>query len=1045
MNNVDVNTNNIFAFWESQEPIPAYLELCKDTWIKNIPNCQIHILNHSNLQHYIGDTYHLDDLKKISFAMQSDIISAAILEKFGGLFLDIDCIVIDDLFHIFNSISQDKLIAFGRPAAFTIHLAVLYSKKPNNPILTGWRQEAQKRLKNIPEKYDWSYFGNAIINPLLQVDNNKNSFIIDRLISGNILETITFQDEEVGRAIANYKNFYFNEYLGFNEKSLSLANFGVISLHNSWTPEKYKSIKDKSGFLKENIPLAKMLGYVLNNNIKVDFSKSILSVEAFLRNHLSKLNIPHQVKYINSMLVLDLKHQSSQFAFDVKYIIDSDKITADLVLRNIEPNLVKDHEYFVQRGIKFINNKCSLGIYQNSQDLLDTILEINILIEEILTYKSISDFQQHLVDGTYLNLEKLEVIDNLLFVTGVAFIENESIYEYSDIDYQLLFVQNGTTKYKKPLGKVHRPEITSQFAINQGINYDKSGFATPKFQGVDISDLESGTYQLYLYIKTKTSTRIQSIRSLSNKNFDNINYYFDCNQIDNVFIIKEIADNIAVSEYTNQKIKINGNYIDSKNNKIIAPKNLQNCFIQFLGGNNEITIDEHANLKNCSLEVREGGRIVIKKDVSLHGHLRLGYNSYIEIGSNTSSTNPVYATVAEGTKLIIGNDCMFATNNQIRTDDAHAIYDLDTGKRVNHSKNIVIGDHVWVGYGATILGGANIGGGCVVGAFSLVNKQFPNNCIVVGTPAKIVRENIFWKRPLLLNKIYSENEVALPDTTYEIQKSNNSHLDVFIHAHPDDIELFMGIASKKAIDNNHKIVMLLATSGDGGAKERYLNTKNGQKVSYPEGRLKAHDEAIKYLLNSKENGFIQNEIVNNHSIRCTIFQNMIWSYNLMLPDGYQGIGFASNNFEALEKLYLGKINSITSLDGNFYNSLEDLKNTITDLLLKHTLQYQNITFHIPEMDETLNKGAHSDHIFLSKLLNDIILSKKLGSVEVRLYSDYINATKPVNLNSKDEAFHRQLNNLIDDVLIENGRESNVRTLHLGFLGKEYITSSYLIK
>ena len=143
----------------------------------------------------------------------------------------------------------------------------------------------------------------------------------------------------------------------------------------------------------------------------------------------------------------------------------------------------------------------------------------------------------------------------------------------------------------------------------------------------------------------------------------------------------------------------------------------------------------------------------------------MGYGSSVEIGNNTTSTNPVYVTVAEGTKLVVGDDCMFATNNQIRTDDAHAIYDINTGRRINPSQDIVLGDHVWVGYGAVLFGGTTIGSGSVVGAFSVVNKAFSNNCIIAGTPAKVIKENVFWKRPLLLNKPHEENEIAYPSAS----------------------------------------------------------------------------------------------------------------------------------------------------------------------------------------------------------------------------------------------------------------------------------------
>lgn len=272
----------------------------------------------------------------------------------------------------------------------------------------------------------------------------------------------------------------------------------------------------------------------------------------------------------------------------------------------------------------------------------------------------------------------------------------------------------------------------------------------------------------------------------------------------------------------------------------------------------------------------------------------------------------------------------------------------------------------------------------------------------------------------------------------------SQYIDIFIHAHPDDIELFMGIATKKAIDNGHKIVMLLATSGDGGARYHLMESASRKIVRYYESRLIAHDEAIKYLLNTQKNAVTHCELVGGHILTYGVFNDQVWSYNLMLPDGYKGVGFESNKFETLEKLYNGKITSIDSIDGNYYQGLDDLKNTIQNMLLTHTKTCQHITFHIPECDEEKNKGAHSDHFYVSRLMNDIIKSGVFGSVSVNMYSDYINGTKPINLPPEIEKFHRALNDVMDNVLIANGRPESVRTLHLGFLGKEYVTSHFVV-
>lgn len=53
-----------------------------------------------------------------------------------------------------------------------------------------------------------------------------------------------------------------------------------------------------------------------------------------------------------------------------------------------------------------------------------------------------------------------------------------------------------------------------------------------------------------------------------------------------------------------------------------------------------------------------------------------------------------------------------------------------------------VGDHALIGIGATVLNGASIGSGSLVGAHALVTegKQFPDGVLIMGAPAKIVRE-----------------------------------------------------------------------------------------------------------------------------------------------------------------------------------------------------------------------------------------------------------------------------------------------------------------
>lgn len=54
-------------------------------------------------------------------------------------------------------------------------------------------------------------------------------------------------------------------------------------------------------------------------------------------------------------------------------------------------------------------------------------------------------------------------------------------------------------------------------------------------------------------------------------------------------------------------------------------------------------------------------------------------------------------------------------------------------------KGVNIGNNCWVGAGATILDGVTLGNGCVVAAGSVVTHSFPDNAVVMGTPARLVK------------------------------------------------------------------------------------------------------------------------------------------------------------------------------------------------------------------------------------------------------------------------------------------------------------------
>ena len=91
---------------------------------------------------------------------------------------------------------------------------------------------------------------------------------------------------------------------------------------------------------------------------------------------------------------------------------------------------------------------------------------------------------------------------------------------------------------------------------------------------------------------------------------------------------------------------------------------------------------------------------------------------------------------------------MFGIDSRIMCGDFHKIYDLNNNKYINKpEKNIIIGNNVWLSREVLILKDAKIPNNTIVGARSVVTKEFiKENTIIAGIPSKIVKNNIKWEK-----------------------------------------------------------------------------------------------------------------------------------------------------------------------------------------------------------------------------------------------------------------------------------------------------------
>lgn len=112
-----------------------------------------------------------------------------------------------------------------------------------------------------------------------------------------------------------------------------------------------------------------------------------------------------------------------------------------------------------------------------------------------------------------------------------------------------------------------------------------------------------------------------------------------------------------------------------------------------------------------------------------------GYNTYV--GENFYANFD--CTILDVSEVRIGDNCMLGPSVQIYT-ATHPLHPTERNSGIEYAKPITIGNNVWIGGSAVICPGVTIGNNVVVAAGAVVTKNVPDNVVVGGNPAKVIKK-----------------------------------------------------------------------------------------------------------------------------------------------------------------------------------------------------------------------------------------------------------------------------------------------------------------
>jgi acetyltransferase-like isoleucine patch superfamily enzyme len=163
------------------------------------------------------------------------------------------------------------------------------------------------------------------------------------------------------------------------------------------------------------------------------------------------------------------------------------------------------------------------------------------------------------------------------------------------------------------------------------------------------------------------------------------------------------------------------------------------------------------------------------------GLLFLGRGLQIQIGKRGRVRFGRFVWIGDGTKIrchegeviigdktVLGQECTISAYKQVRIGEQCVIadramfIDFDHGmvevertirEQGIYKRDVNVGSNVWIGYGACVLRGVQVGDNAVIGTNAVVTADVPANAVVGGIPAKVIRmreapSTLRWRDPV---------------------------------------------------------------------------------------------------------------------------------------------------------------------------------------------------------------------------------------------------------------------------------------------------------
>jgi len=142
---------------------------------------------------------------------------------------------------------------------------------------------------------------------------------------------------------------------------------------------------------------------------------------------------------------------------------------------------------------------------------------------------------------------------------------------------------------------------------------------------------------------------------------------------------------------------------------------------------------------DVTIEIGRAGRVELGRWSWLgHGTKVRCHEGVVSIGAKTVLGQE--CTISAYQHVSIGRECVIADRVML-IDFDHGMVEVERPIRLQgiYKRDVRVGNNVWIGYGACILRGVTVGDNAVIGTNAVVTTDVPDNAVVGGVPARVIR------------------------------------------------------------------------------------------------------------------------------------------------------------------------------------------------------------------------------------------------------------------------------------------------------------------